>query len=75
MNVSLTPELNRWVEKKVKSGFYTSSSEIIREGLRLLIRQEEQKHWGVIVIDWYNFSRISSICIFSRIIKQLVLDI
>jgi antitoxin ParD1/3/4 len=36
MNVSLTPELERLVEKKVKSGRYQSASEVIREGLRLL---------------------------------------
>ena len=43
MNVSLTPELDNWIEQKVQSGLYNSSSEVIREGLRLLIRQEKQK--------------------------------
>lgn len=41
MNVSLTPELEKLVEKKVKSGRYQSASEVIREGLRLL---DEQDH-------------------------------
>lgn len=36
MNVSLTPELDTFVEGKVKSGLYHSASEVIREGLRLL---------------------------------------
>jgi antitoxin ParD1/3/4 len=36
MNVSLTPELEQWVQNKVKSGRYHSVSEVIREGLRLL---------------------------------------
>jgi antitoxin ParD1/3/4 len=36
MNVSLTPELERLVHEKVKSGRYLSASEVIREGLRLL---------------------------------------
>jgi antitoxin ParD1/3/4 len=36
MNVSLTPELEKLVESKVKSGRYQSASEVIREGLRLL---------------------------------------
>lgn len=36
MNVSLTPELERFVEGKVRSGRYTSVSEVIREALRLL---------------------------------------
>jgi antitoxin ParD1/3/4 len=36
MNVSLTPELEKLVHEKVKSGRYLSASEVIREGLRLL---------------------------------------
>ena len=36
MNVSLTPELAKFVEQKVKSGLYHTASEVIREGLRLL---------------------------------------
>ena len=40
MNVSLTPELERLVNQKVKSGRYTSASEVIREGLRLLEEQD-----------------------------------
>jgi antitoxin ParD1/3/4 len=40
MNVSLTTELEKWVQSKVESGMYTSASEVIREGLRLLKEQE-----------------------------------
>jgi antitoxin ParD1/3/4 len=36
MNVSLTPELDRFVAGKVESGRYTSASEVVREALRLL---------------------------------------
>jgi len=36
MNVSLTPELEKFVGAKVESGRYTSASEVIREALRLL---------------------------------------
>lgn len=36
MNVSLTPELEDLVKRKVQSGLYTSASEVIREALRLL---------------------------------------
>ncbi len=39
MNVSLTPELEQWVDKKVRSGRYASASEVIREALRLLEEQ------------------------------------
>ena len=41
MNVSLTPELEKLVNKKVQSGMYSSASEVVREALRLLKEQEE----------------------------------
>ena len=41
MNVSLTPELETFVQKKVNSGRYTSASEVVREALRLLEDQEK----------------------------------
>ena len=40
MNVSLTPELERRIAEKVESGLYTTASEVVREGLRLLFQQE-----------------------------------
>ena len=40
MNVSLSPTLERMVEEKVKTGFYNSSSEVIRAALRLLEEQD-----------------------------------
>ena len=43
MNVSLTPELDKFVAKKVKSGRYTSASEVVREALRLLEAQEQTR--------------------------------
>ncbi|MEA5516651.1 type II toxin-antitoxin system ParD family antitoxin [Nodularia sp. UHCC 0506] len=43
MNVSLTIELEKWVQSKVESGMYTSASEVIREGLRLLKEQDALK--------------------------------
>ena len=41
MNVSLTPELEQFVNAKVNSGMYTSASEVIRESLRLLHTYED----------------------------------
>lgn len=35
MNVSLTPELERYARSKVQSGRYNSASEVVREALRL----------------------------------------
>jgi antitoxin ParD1/3/4 len=36
MNVSLTPELEKFVEKEVESGLYQTASEVVRAGLRRL---------------------------------------
>ena len=36
MNVSLTPELARFVQKEVESGLYQTASEVVRAGLRRL---------------------------------------
>lgn len=41
MNVSLTEQLQDFVEAKVKSGRYQSSSEVIRESLRLMEQRDE----------------------------------
>jgi antitoxin ParD1/3/4 len=43
MNVSLTPELEKFVTDKVASGRYTSASEVVREALRLLEREEKSR--------------------------------
>ena len=43
MNVSLTPELEKVVDQKVKSGLYNSASEVVREGLRLLQQRDEMR--------------------------------
>lgn len=48
MNISLTPELERFVQDKVTSGLYTSASEVIRESLRLLHNYDNlQNQWIV----------------------------
>jgi antitoxin ParD1/3/4 len=43
MNVSLTDELANFVEAKVAAGRYTSSSEVVREALRLMEKVERQE--------------------------------
>lgn len=37
MNVSLTPELEQFVRRKVESGLYGNASEVVRDALRLLV--------------------------------------
>jgi antitoxin ParD1/3/4 len=44
MNISLTPELERFVNQKVESGKYQTASEVVRDGLRLLLEREELHH-------------------------------
>jgi antitoxin ParD1/3/4 len=41
MNISLTPKLEEFVKTKVKSGLYHDESEVVRDALRLLGRQED----------------------------------
>ncbi|MCE9638330.1 MAG: type II toxin-antitoxin system ParD family antitoxin [Planctomycetes bacterium] len=42
MNVSLTPDLGRFVENRVRSGKSQSASEVVREALRLLERRDRE---------------------------------
>ncbi len=43
MNVSLTDELANFVKSKVSAGRYASSSEVVREALRLMEKLEHQE--------------------------------
>ena len=43
LNVSLTPELEAFVQSRVATGRYQTASEVVREGLRLLEEREHAK--------------------------------
>jgi antitoxin ParD1/3/4 len=43
VNVSLTPELDAFLQSRVKSGRYQTTSEVVREALRLLQREEQER--------------------------------
>ncbi|MBD2101384.1 type II toxin-antitoxin system ParD family antitoxin [Leptolyngbya sp. FACHB-261] len=43
MNVSLTPELERYIQEKLASGMYYSASEVILEGLRMLQEKDRMQ--------------------------------
>ncbi|MDP6174540.1 MAG: type II toxin-antitoxin system ParD family antitoxin [Rhodospirillales bacterium] len=43
MNFSLTPSLEQFIRDQAESGDYNSASEVVREALRLLKRQAEQR--------------------------------
>jgi antitoxin ParD1/3/4 len=42
-NVSLTPQLDRFVESEVRSGRYGSASEVVRDSLRVLREQNKRE--------------------------------
>jgi antitoxin ParD1/3/4 len=42
-NISLPPEMEAYVEAKVASGEYAHASEVVRDGIRLLMREEAEK--------------------------------
>lgn len=42
MNVSLTPELEKFIEKKLETGLYSSASEVVREALRLMAEKDAE---------------------------------
>jgi antitoxin ParD1/3/4 len=43
MNISLPPQLEKFVKRKVASGKYGSASEVIREALRLMDDVEKER--------------------------------
>jgi len=44
LNVSLTPELERFIAARVASGRYQTASEVVRAALRLLEQNEAQEN-------------------------------
>jgi len=46
VNISLTPELGAFLQSRVKSGRYQTTSEVVREALRLLENQEREREAG-----------------------------
>jgi antitoxin ParD1/3/4 len=43
VNISITPELDAFLQSRVQSGRYQTTSEVVREALRLLERQENER--------------------------------
>lgn len=44
MNISLTPTLEHYLKQKVETGMYKSTSEVVREALRLLEAKDAAEH-------------------------------
>ena len=47
MNVSITDSLAEFVQGQVKTGLYSSASEVVRAGLRLLREREAEINKGI----------------------------
>jgi antitoxin ParD1/3/4 len=43
MNISLTPQLEKFIKGQVASGHYNNASEVLREAVRLLMRDDEER--------------------------------
>lgn len=61
MNVSLTPELDRFVLGKVESGRYNSASEVVREALRLLEEQDRARSAQIAAFNQELGARLASL--------------
>jgi antitoxin ParD1/3/4 len=61
MNVSLTPELDKFVARKVESGRYTSASEVVREALRLLEEHDRARNAQVTAFNRELGARLASL--------------
>jgi len=44
MNVSITEELHKIVQDKVSSGLYSNASEVIRDAIRKMEREEKKEN-------------------------------
>jgi antitoxin ParD1/3/4 len=82
-NIDLTPELDRFVATKIKSGRYESASDVVRAGLRNLKREEkkreEQEYAAKLAalrsaIDEGDASGVAAGNVFGRVRKTLKLS-
>ena len=73
-NVNLTPELDRFVHSRIKTGRYENASEVVLAALRTLER-EEQEHEAKIAalrkaIDEGDASGIATGDVFARVRRK-----
>jgi len=61
MNVSLTPELDKFVAGKVESGRYTSASEVVRQALRLLEEHDQARSAQIAAFNRALAARLESL--------------
>jgi antitoxin ParD1/3/4 len=61
MNVSLTPELDKFVAAKVASGRYNSASEAVRKALRLLEEHDQVRSAQLAALNQELGARLASL--------------
>ncbi len=61
MNVSLTPELDKFVADKVETGRYNSASEVVREALRLLEEHDRARGAQIAAFNRELGARLASL--------------
>jgi antitoxin ParD1/3/4 len=52
MNISLSPQMARFIRGKVKSGDYTNASEVVRDAVRRLQAEETAKNDRTLLADF-----------------------
>ncbi len=50
ISITLTPEMNRMIKERVEAGDYGSTSELIRDALRLWQRREDEHKQNLVEI-------------------------
>ena len=74
MNVSLTPELKKFVGAKVESGRYNSASEVVREALRLLEEHDRAREAQIGAFNQELGQRLASLDRGERVSPAAVRD-
>ena len=74
MNITLGKEFERRISEKVDDGLYTSASEVIRDGLRLLFEKDNTKNRQLEILQ-YEVSKGFSQLAVGEISSNNVMDI
>lgn len=74
-NINLTPEMDQFVEEKIRSGQYGNASEVLRAGLRALEQDEREDQAKIealrTAIDIGDASGIAKDDPFERVLAKL----
>jgi len=54
MNINLSPEIENFIQGKVKSGFYSNATEVIYDSLRHMEEQDERRESETALLIGYD---------------------